>query len=331
MTSGEIAATNLTSPIEQPAGLCDLIGTAFRIWRRNLPLIFNALFLPTLCFFAAITILQCCITYGFDPKFELSKMLGTGAVIFVSGIGYFVSFAWLSIRQLALVRYFTGFSTDWQKALAYANKKLWWMLGLLFLSGLLSMVVIGIWVCIFVISAAIVATGPLGAVAGSIGMILGVISGIFTAGILLLVAMMGISVLACEDNVSFFGVISQSFRWTFKHFGRVICFACVYYVVFSAVSLPVSLPIVAASAADTYFGQVQSGGSAEAYKPSMLVLIFMQTWEGLWSLLLRPVSLICFGLLYLDLRQRADGLDLTKKLQKLKMENLGAENGIQGP
>lgn len=255
-------------------------------------------------------------------------MAGTIGIIFASGIAYLFSFAWLSLRQLALIRLFTGFAPDWQKAVAFANKRLWWLVGLLVLTFLLSTVVIGIWVCLFVISAALMATGPVGAVAGTVGMVAGVILGILTAGVLMLVGMMGYSILACEDKVGFFGIISQAFSWTFKHFGRVLCFSFIYYVVFTVVSLPVSLPIIAASALDTYFGQLHSG--VDAYKPSIAVLIFMQAWEGIASLLLRPVSMLCFGLLYLDLRQRADGLDMLKKLESLKQEFLGADNGIQG-
>src|SRR5579883_1225074 len=221
MTSGQVANPfPFASPIEQPVGLCDIIGTAFRLWRHNLPLIFRSLFLPTLCFFASVTVLQLALIYGFDAKAGLNKMLGNIGIIFLAGAVDIVSLCWLGVRQLALMRLFTGFSPNWNKALAYANKRLWWLVGLTAISLLLGTVLGGIFVCIFVLSAAVIPTGPAGAVFGALGMITGVVLGIVVLAFCLLVSMMGLCVLACEDKTTFFGIISQALSWTLKNFGR---------------------------------------------------------------------------------------------------------------
>jgi hypothetical protein len=181
-----------------------------------------------------------------------------------------------------------------------------------------------------VLSGALSAAGAAGALAGGAGMVFAITGMFITIGLLLLVSMMGFSVLACEDT-TFFGVIGQAFKWTFKYFGRVICFGFIFYIIFTVITMPVSLPIVLASVGDMAVHQIQTGAPAGAdYKISLPVMLFIQGWEGFCSLLLRPVTVISFGLFYLDLRQRVDGLDMYRKLRVLKLASDGAENGLQG-
>lgn len=324
MTSAEITA----SQMEQPVGLCDLIGLAFRIWRAHLPLILKTLWLPTVFFYVGATTLQWCFTYGITAGSEMPKILGIVSIGLLALAVYLISSVILYTKQLAMVRYFTGFSNDWQKSLLYAKKKTWWVLGYFAISVLMWSVLIGIWVCAMVLSGVFAgAGGPAGAVIGSMGIIFGVFGMIITIGLMTMVSLMGLSVLSCEET-TFFGVIGQSFHWTFKHFGRVLCFGCVFYVVFWAVTMPVSLPVIIVSVVDSMMKQ-GLGGAAADYKVSIPAMIFIQLWEGLSSLLLRPVTMISFGLLYLDLRQRADGLDLTRKLNELIAASSGDVDGIQ--
>ena len=329
MPSGE---TSSVSQLKQPLGLCDLIGLAFRIWRANLKLIFRTLLLPTILLFAASGFAQWCISSGIRNNSDLPTILSSLGLGALSAVVFLIAMTWLSLRELALVRLFTGFAPDWASAVAFARKRMWWIVGLFLISALLSSVIMGIWICAIVLSAVLakaLGNGVVPAVIGSVGMIAGMAGLFVSVGLLILVGMMGFSVLACEET-TFFGVVGQAFRWTFKHFGRVLGFGCMFYVVFSAVSMPVSLPVVGASVADMIFHQIRTGTAAGAgdYRMSLPVMIFSQGWEGICSLLLRPVTAICFGLLYLDLRLRVDGLDMSRKLQELKL--LGAESGIQG-
>lgn len=327
MTSGDKA---IILRVEQPQGLCDLIGLAFRIWRSNLKLIFRSLLMPTIFFFASIGAVQWCIIYGVSNNSDLPKIIATIGLGLVAVIVYLIALTWLAVQQLALVRLFTGFAPDWPRAIAFAKKKIWWLVGLFFISAMMSSVVMGIWICMLVLSGAVANTGAGGAALAAIGMLFS-ISGLFISiGLLILISMMGFSVVACEDT-TFFGVIGQAFRWTFKHFGRVFCFGFIFYVIFSVVSMPVSLPVIAASVADMAYHQIQTGAPAASdYKTSLPVMLFIQVWEGICSLLLRPLTVISFGLLYLDLRQRVDGIDMTSKLGELKLAVDGAEHGIQG-
>lgn len=329
MTSG--GKTSI--PMDQPQGLCDLIGLSFRIWRDNLPLIIRVLIVPTVVYFTAATALQWCLTFGIHAKADLPRIFITIGVGAIALIVYFVALVFLSVRQMALLRYFTGFASDYKKALAFANKRFWWLVLLSLITVLCSSVVLGIFVCIVVISGAMMASaGAGGAIFGAFGMLLGFVALMIAISLIVILSLMGFSILSCDENCTFFEVIGQSFHWTFKYFGRILCFGFIFYVVFSVITVPVSLPVVIASLGDMAMTQIQTGKPLSSdYHVSIGVLLFIEAWEGLCSLLLRPITMLCFGLLYLDLRQRADGIDLSRKLKTLKAAYGGAENGIQGP
>ena len=320
----------MLAPLDEPQSICDLIGVAFRIWRRNLPLIIRQLMLPTIIYFIASTIFQCCLSYGITPGADLGRILAASALGFISGLFYLFSLFFIAVRQLALLRLFAGFSSDWSKADAYSKKKVWWIVGLSLITGLLSSVVVGIWVCVILLSAALTGTGPLGVIGGTAGIVVGIIGLSATVLVLLLLSHMGFSLLACED-CSFFGVIGRAFFWTFKNFARVLAFGFIYFVTITVVTVPVSLPILIASVADVSVHQYQSGAASAAgdSKLSIGTMIFVQVWESFCSLLLRPAGLLCFGMFYLDLRQRVEGFDIARKLNQLKSD-YGASDGIQG-
>lgn len=315
-------------PIDQPLGLCDVIGLAFRIWRRNLGLIFRVLIVPTILLSISTTVLQVCLTYGVSKNNDFAHIIGYVAAGLLAFFLYLFSLFFLTIRQLAIMRLFTGFAPDWQKANAYVSKKLPWLFGLTAISALIWGVIIGVFFCLIGLSTFLsAATGPGGAVLGMVGIFAGFFGLIVVVSLMLLFTFMGLAVLACEDT-TFFGVIGQTLHWTWRYFGRVICFAFVFYIVFTVVSMPVSLPVAIASVADAFLQAKGGSASAADYKISLGVMIFVQVWEAICGLLLRPVTVLAFGLFYLDLRQRNDGLDLFLKVKKLKAQYLGVSDGV---
>ncbi|MBX9689745.1 MAG: hypothetical protein K2X27_23755 [Candidatus Obscuribacterales bacterium] len=318
-------------PMEQPSGLCDLIGLGFRLWRQNLPVIFRAVIIPNLILFSASAVFQWAITYGFSSVGDFQKIIGTVVLIALASVAYLGAGFFYALRQLALVRYLTGFAETFEAADIYARKRWLDLFGLYSINAALILVFSAIWGCIMGLSAALTAAaGPLGAVVGSVGIAIAVFGLVLTVCVAMLFGLMGVSVLACEEG-NFAQILNSTFRWTFKYFGRALCFSGVYYIVLSAVSVPVSIPIVIASATDVLVHQVQAGAAGMAdYKISLLALIFEQFWEGLCSLLLRPVLAISYGLFYLDLRQRVDGIDLMAKIKALKAAYIGAADGPQG-
>ncbi len=324
MTSAENRLTPI--PIDQTLGLCDLISLAFRIWRKNLKLIFKALITPTVLYFVSVSVLQWCVSYGFKAGFGMAAV-SIGLVI-VSALVYLFALIFMALRQIALLRYLTGFSSTWEKAEAFARSRWLWLLGLTGVTVTVSGVLIGVWVCVMVLSAVVSAkSAAIGSIFAAVGIFIGMIGFFISLMFLGLLSVMGFSVLSCEED-SFFGLIGRTFHWTFKYFGRVMAFSCVFYIVFSIVTVPVSIPVVFASVADVAIRQAQGTYSSDS-ELSLGVLIFVQAWEAVTGLLLRPVTLLCFGLFYLDLRQRAEGLDIVRRLNLLKAAQ-GAENEPSG-
>jgi hypothetical protein len=132
-------------------------------------------------------------------------------------------------------------------------------------------------------------------------------------------------VLACEET-TFWGVMGRTFQILFRNFGRVFGFSFIMYVVMAAASVPVSLPVAVLTLADIYIRQMNGGHAADAATPSIAVIIFAQFWESLTQLALRPILYFAYGFLYLDLRHRADGLDLRRRLKVLKERYLPASS-----
>lgn len=323
MTSAENRLTPI--PIDQNFGLCDLISLAFRIWRKNLKFIFKALITPTVLYFVCVSVLQWCVSYGF--KSGAGMIAVSIGLVLLSGIGYLGSLIFMAIRQIALLRYLIGFSSSWEKAEAFAKSRWTWLLGLTAVSVGVSGVLLGVWVCVMVLSAVVSAKSSAAAIFAAVGIFVGMIGFFISLMFIGLLTVMGFSVLSCEED-SFFGLIGRTFHWTFKYFGRVTAFACVFYIVFSIVTVPVSIPVVFASVADVALRQAQGTMSPDS-ELSLGVLIFVQAWEAITGLLLRPVTLLCFGLFYLDLRQRAEGLDILRRLNLLKAAQ-GAGNEPSG-
>ena len=312
-------------PMDQPQGLCDIIGLAFRIWRKNLALIFRALIVPTILLSVSATALQLCLTYGTSGSNDFSRVMTYVGVGIAAFFLYLFSLFFLSVRQLAIVRLFTGFAPNWEKANSYCMKKLPWIAGLALISILIWSVIIGIFFCLIGLSTYFTSTGSVGAFFGIVGLVIAFFACIITVCLMAMFSFMGLAVLACEDT-TFFGVIGQSIHWTWRYLGRVLCFGFMFYVIFTVVTIPVSLPVAVASIADVFIQQSAkaiAAGTASEHKLSLGVMIFVQVWEAICGLLLRPVTVLCFGLFYLDLRQRSDGLDLFRRLKDLKAQYIG--------
>ena len=305
---------------DQPQGLLDLIGMSFRLWRRNFGFIVRVLIWPSIILMIGNTGLQCCFTYIQSFAHDIPK----GILLFVASLVFLIVGAIrLGVVLLALLRITNGFAIDWPAAMAYAWKRISWLVGLCTLTSLMSILVMGVWFFLFGISIAIAQTGPAGQVAAICAML---ISGLgFTVTIILLSLYwcLLMPILACEDT-TFFGVLGRSFQMLVRHFLRVLGFGCVIYMVMIAAAVPVSLPVALASAGDIAYRQITTGSYGDG-SPSLFVVIFAQFWETLTQMVLRPVTTFAFGLLYLDLRHRADGLDLRRRLRQLK-EQLSASS-----
>lgn len=197
-----------------------------------------------------------------------------------------------------------------------------WLIGLAFLIGAMTSFSIGLCICLAAVGAAAsaAANDTFKVLAFGLGVI-ALIMVVLIVCFLLLFSSIMISVLACEDT-NFFGVIGRTFQVMFQNPLRVLGFGLIMYVVLNAAAVPVTLPVLLVSAGDAAFRQMTGTLGGAEYLPSLWVIIFTQFWEALTQMVLRPVGFFAFGLLYLDLRHRADGLDIRRRLRNLKEQLL---------
>ncbi len=309
---------------DQPRGLLDLIGMSFRLWRHNLGFIIRAFLWPTIFQTASLTGFQYCLVYGQSfVTADFTKACFIIGLGIVSTVVFTLSQISMSIRSMAFIRLSNGFSKDWKTALTFCKRRTWWLIGAFFLSSFMFSFIFGLWIFVYAISFAASAAGP-GAALVAIGLLLFATLGfLFTITLTMLYWYLLIPILACDDT-TFFGVIGRSFELLFRNFLRVFVFGAMMYVVIVAVAFPFKLPMGVLLVVDTYIRQYSADGVGMLGSQTLLVMIFSQFWEAVAHMVLQPVSMFAFGLLYLDLRNRAEGLDLRRKLKTLKEQHLPA-------
>lgn len=303
---------------DQPQGLLDLVGMSFRLWRRNVGFIVRALIWPAIIVMLGNIGLNCLLSYSKTFAGDIVKGIVIGAVSLVlAGIGQL----WLSARMMGLVRLTNGFSSDWQSAMKFARGRTSWLVGLFSLTAAMTSFAVGICFCMAAIG---VAAGQANQSFQVLSVVMFVISMAMMFALvcfLLLFWHILISVLACEDT-NFFAVVGRTFQVMYQNPLRVLGFGVIMYIVLNAAAVPVTLPVILVSAGDAAFRQMTGTLGGADYQPSMWVIVFTQFWEALTQMVLRPVGFFAFGLLYLDLRHRSDGLDIRRRLKNLKEQLL---------
>ncbi|MBY0550743.1 MAG: hypothetical protein K2W95_25920 [Candidatus Obscuribacterales bacterium] len=304
---------------DQPQGLFDLVGMSFRLWRRNIGFIVKVLIWPSILVMIGTIGLNCMLSYAKTFAGDILKGVAIGAS---SLIIYCVGLIWLNARLMGLVRLTNGFAPDWPAAMKFARERAIWLVGLFFLIGAMTSFSVGICICLAAVGAA--ASAAANDTFKVLAIVLGVIAALLIFIIvcfLILFSSIMISVLACEDT-SFFGVVGRTFRIMFQNPVRVIGFGLIMWVVLYAAAVPIALPVVLISAGDAAFRQMTGTLGSGEFLPSLWVIVVTQFWEALTQMVLRPVGFFAFGLLYLDLRHRADGLDIRRRLRNLKEQLL---------
>lgn len=313
----EVELSSIDAALSEPAGLCDLIGYAFRSWRRNLPFIFKVMLAPTLVVALAKIVVQASAVYGFSGVSDLSdigRMLIWGLLAFLATIAVVFAGWYVALRQLALTRLVSGASSDWPQAWSYIDRKKFYLVGIyLFVFPILVALMI-FWMIAVVISAALTQLGPAGTVAATIGMVVALIGVLVSSGIWAMAASLILSVFACTD-LPFFAVIRTGCATCFRHIWRVVGFSLILAVVMMAFYTPLALPVAVASVADLLTQGVTSNGFNPDYKQSLWVIVFEAVWEEVIAMILGPIIFFCYGLLYTDIQYREEGLDIRRRLQ----------------
>lgn len=326
----------LDSSWEQPQGLCDLIGHAFRLWRSNLRLIFKVIIGPTLVMLVGACAMQLCFYYAAalvnsSARENLQGLVVPFALMGIGGLislillgGYLIVF----IREMALARLFAGFSPDWKAAEKFCSRPVmiaWIVLtGLLVYVGLMTEMIA--WFT-FMFLAGIVAGITAGAVNGVVGGIVAVvllsivfIFGLIGFGVIMLFGWLAIGVLSCEDT-TVFGAVGRVFEIAQANFSRMAMFGLILSVVMCVMHVCLSAPAIAITIFDLFSRGVAGGKTAADTQPSLYVVLISQVWESLTNMMLRPVTIIACTLMYLDHRRRTTGIDISRKLVELRAQS----------
>lgn len=305
-------------PSDQPQSVGDLIGRAFRVYRRNIPLFFKVLLGPTIFATIGSLGLQWAVTYGVTPEPTQGMSLPLLAALIIVSIIILLAAKWiLAVRQLAFVRMMAGFASDYATAYDYVARRKWMVLAL-YLSGVALMVAAFV---VWVLEMALMALLPRFGLAMAIFTVFGVLIGAFgllgSVCLIVLVGFLVFSAAACED-VPLTMLISRGLSLTLNDFGRSLGFGVLLVIAITAISYPLTLPVVILSLVDMFREGISSETIVGSYRMPFYLMVVGQVWESLVNMLLWPVIFMAYGLFYYDLRLRQEGLDLTMRLDALQ-------------
>jgi hypothetical protein len=313
-----IATTN------RPLSIGDIVGRAFRIFRINLKLIAHVLLLPTilLClgrigFILGLTHLSKEATglaagMAFIPTWGLIALIGCLLLL----IGGFV----LYLRQIALVRVFTGFAPNFIEANKFANTRLGSLIALslaIFAAAILVMLIFAVAIGL---SIALFAGKGIFVAAGVVGLIIAGSTGLLALLFVSVVSHMSLSSMAIEkDDLG--TIISHSLSLSSRSFIRSILFYLLTTCAIALLAYPLSLPLVVILIGYSVGQGIISGTHQPASDLPIYLQIISQVWEQLVSMIVTPISFTCFALYYCDLRMRQEGLDLIEKVELMQAAN----------
>lgn len=307
-------------PPAKPQSVGDLIGRSFRLYRSHLSLLFRILIGPT-------TVAAC---GALGVQFFLSKLMESTAartdvlpyaVIGISFIVVLIAKWILTIRQLALVRMAAGFDSNYATAHTWLNKRKWRVLLLASAIFGATVLVVGVWTIELVLATQLLKGNTAETLLASAGLLLAPIGTAFSILLIMLLSFITFSAFACEDQ-RLSTIINRGFSLAFGDFWRTVAFGLLLYATVVFTTIPLSLPLVAASAFDMYQHSLTSSADYDGYQMPLHLMVVSHVWEALINMLLWPVAFMAFGLFYHDLRLRQEGLDIRKELDVLERKVL---------
>jgi hypothetical protein len=219
----------------------------------------------------------------------------------------------LTMRQLALFRFIAGYSKTYDEAYAFVTKRKYSLLATLGCTGVVTTVsiVVGLFVTAFL---GYFATKNFFFIASVVGIFV-TLSGLLI--FLFLVSQPSMFIcpaLAIEDR-PFLELVGWSFQILFKTFWRTLGFVQLLTVVFLIVWVIFSVPQETLWAFDWI--RIHHMGGHMSDMPHVCCEVWGNIWNSGASMLMSPFFTFCAGFYYLDVRMRAEGLDITRRLEIL--------------
>lgn len=302
------------SPPQQPQSIGDLIGRAFRVYRRQLSFFLKAQIGPSI----GATIGRIILQYGVSTVMEIKSphSMATGFVLGIFGFLILLVSMWLLLlRELAFARAVCGFSPDYNRAFQIVDQKKWLILGVAAVNFVLAVGVVIFWLLELALSAVFwqsaVVVSIAGFVVGAVGIVISLLSVHVVAYIVFICS-------ACEQKQRFGSLVERGFKLVTHDFFRALVFSILLIITVSLITYPLSLPVVLLSLFEFFRHGITSDAASAPVKMPMYFLVFSEVWESMVTMLIWPVTFMSYGLLYNDLRIRQEGLDVVRSLRVLK-------------
>lgn len=309
------------APATKPQSVGDVIGRGFRIYRVNIPLFVQALMWPTIVSMLGKVVFQWGLTTIVRANFrEPLLMIYSIIAILVGLVVSLVALYFLTVRQLSFVRLVDGFAESYKEAHKHVSTRGWMVVLIFIVSVILGLGLSALWMIASLVCANFMKIGSSTLTVATIAFIAATGSFFWAVFILGLITMCAMTVVACEKE-SLAGAILRGFGLIFHDLGRAWLFGVVLAITISAISYPLSLPIVGLTFFEFFRHGVQN--SAQMADPSKIpfyVLVLSQAWESTVNMMLWPIIYLSFGLLYYDLRVRQEAVDVVQTLNLLEQK-----------
>ncbi len=232
-----------------------------------------------------------------------------GAIIFCTG----AIMVW--IRQLALIRFLTGFAPSYQEAQTLVKGRIYSLIVLTITTFMVTLVSVVVWMVIMAISLPALKGQGLLPVIASLGLATGIIGLTLSLVFICMVNYLATTALALEKK-DLGTLIGECFTLTLHSFLRSIVFFVLSLTSVMVVAYPMSLPMLLLMGG---FMLVQgaASGNAEQVLP-MYIQVLNSVWETAINMIIGPVYYLAYALYYCDLCMRQHGLDLIDRLDDVE-------------
>lgn len=317
MTPEKGGSSNLarTLAVSTPLSTGDIVGRSFRIFRQNILMIGKILVLPTILICLGRIGVLVGGTYGVkfmsNPAAGLGWFAagGIGAIIFLSGA------VMLWIRELAVIRFLTGFSASYEEARVFVKGRIFSLITLSLVSFMALMAAFGVWAIVMVISLPPLKSQGLLPIIGSFGLATGILGLIFSVIFISLIGNL-VSVALALEKRELGALIGEGFSLTLRSFFRSVLFLIITVTSVMLVALPMSLPMTLLIGGYMIIQGAATG--TPGTEVPMPIQVLNAVWETAVNMIIGPIYYLAYALYYCDLRMRQEGLDLIERLDDVE-------------
>jgi hypothetical protein len=297
-----------------PRSIGDIVGDAIRLCRSNIPFLLRRLLIPSLVELAGKVLLVAGLNIIAANKGDIVAVIAAAIACFIGMIVATIAEFFLTLCQLSIFRFFAGFATTYEEAYRFVWAKKFEVLGVVLLTYTAMTAAVLFWCIELGISIALLSMKAL-VVVGFIALIWGLVGLCLTLIWAILPFSLVAPALAIEQR-PFTTVISKNLSLAFSSLLRATGFIIFIGLVLGLLSSVFNLPPAILMGIDMIHNWVE----LRAFnKPlNIYIQLFANIWRTAANMLLSPIAFMSCGFFYLDLRSRAQGLDIDRRLESLK-------------